>query len=135
MAVDWAAAMVTLAASAAMAALGLLRPSPSWERMGIVPVVFGALGIVLAGLDLMRFARPSPATHRWWFDHMAGMLGSYVATVSAFSVVNFTFLPTSVRWLWPTVIGVPLITLWIAYYKRRFRRSAPPLVVEATSAS
>jgi hypothetical protein len=131
-AVDWAAALLTLASSAAMAILGLLRPSPAWERMGIVPVVFGAFGIVLAGFDLTRFARPSPDRHRWWFDHMQGMLGSYIATVSAFSVVNFTFLPPVVRWLWPTVIGVPLVTLWITYYKTRLRRSPAPSAVEAT---
>jgi hypothetical protein len=53
---------------------------------------------------------------------MTGMLGSYLAAVSAFSVVNFTFLPTTGRWLWPTVIGTPLIVLWITYYKRRFAR-------------
>jgi hypothetical protein len=133
-AVDWAAALLTLASSAAMAVLGLLRPSPAWERMGIVPVVFGALGVVLAGLDVARFARPSPDRHRWWVDHMQGMLGSYIATVSAFSVVNFTFVPTTVRWLWPTVIGVPLVTLWITSYKARFRRSPSPRAAEATPA-
>jgi hypothetical protein len=129
-AVDWAAALSTLAASAVMAGLGLVRPSPSWERMGIVPVVFGALGVVLAGLDLARFGRPSPDRHRWWFDHMRGMLGSYIATVSAFSVVNFTFLPPTVRWLWPTVIGIPLVTLWITMYTVRFRRTASPSPAE-----
>jgi hypothetical protein len=65
---------------------------------------------------------------------MAGMLGSYIATVSAFSVVNFAFLPPAVRWLWPTAIGTPLITVWITYYKRRRRRSVPPRL-EATRAS
>jgi hypothetical protein len=133
-AVDWAATLLTLATSATMAVLGFLRPSPTWERMGIVPMVFGALGIVLAGFDLARFARPSPDRHRWWFDHMQGMLGSYIATVSAFSVVNFTSLPNTVRWLWPTVIGVPLVTLWIRSYKARFRRFPSPSSVEATPA-
>jgi hypothetical protein len=76
--------------------------------------------------------RPSPDRNRWWFDHMQGMLGSYIATVSAFSVVNFTFLPTTVRWLWPTVLGVPLVALWIGSYKARFRRSRSPSAVEAT---
>jgi uncharacterized membrane protein len=118
---DWAAALVTFGASAALAVLGLLRPGPSWQRLGFVPVVFGVLGMVLAGLDLARFARPPADPRAWWFAHMGGMLGSYIAAVSAFSVVNFTFLPTTVRWLWPTALGVPLITAWITYYKIRFR--------------
>jgi len=123
-ALDWAAAVATFAASAALAIFGLARPAPSWERLGVVPVVFGMLGMVLAGLDLARFARPPADPRAWWFAHMGGMLGSYIAAVSAFSVVNLTFLPTAARWLWPTILGVPLISLWIAYYRVRFRSAA-----------
>ncbi len=56
---------------------------------------------------------------------MANMIGSYIAAVTAFSVVNFHVLPTTLRWLWPTMIGTPLITIWITYYKRRFNRPEP----------
>ena len=121
---DWTAVLVTFATSAALTVLGLVRPGPSWERLGIVPVVFGVLGMVLAGVDLARFTRPPADPRAWWFAHMGGMLGSYIAAVSAFSVVNFTFLPTAPRWLWPTILGVPLISAWITYYKVRFRRLA-----------
>ncbi|MEO5570718.1 MAG: hypothetical protein ABIT08_00225 [Bacteroidia bacterium] len=44
----------------------------------------------------------------------------YIATVSAFSAVNFNFLPTVIQWLWPTIIGVPLLLMWINFYKRKF---------------
>jgi hypothetical protein len=50
------------------------------------------------------------------------MLGSYIATVSAFSAVNFQFLPVVVRWLWPSIVGVPGIFLWMSYYKAKFSR-------------
>ena len=122
-ALDWTAAGVTLAASAALVVLGLLRPGPAWERVGVVPVVFGVLGMALAGVDLAKFVRPPAHRNAWWFAHMSGMLGSYIATVTAFSVVNFGFLPTAARWLWPTVIGTPLIALWVTYYRLRFRRT------------
>jgi hypothetical protein len=133
-AIDWAAALLTFGVSGALVVLGVVRPGPSWARLGVVPVVFGALGMVLAGLDIRKFVRPPADAHAWWYAHMAGMLGSYIATVSAFSVVNFAFLPPAVRWLWPTAIGTPLITVWITYYKRRRRRSVPPRL-EATRAS
>ena len=129
-ALDWAAALVTFAVSAVLVVLGLVRPGPSWQRLGIVPVVFGALGMILAGLDIGKFVRPSADRNAWWFAHMGGMLGSYIATVLAFSVVNFTFLPIAVRWLWPTVIGTPLIAVWVAYYRVRFRRT-PTARIEA----
>ena len=131
-AVDWAAALLTFAVSTALVVLGLVRPGPSWQRLGIVPVVFGALGMILAGLDIGKFVRPPADRNAWWFAHMGGMLGSYIATVSAFSVVNFTFLPIGVRWLWPTVIGTPLIAVWITYHKIRFRR-ATSARIEAAS--
>jgi hypothetical protein len=120
---DWTAAVTTFTASAALVVLGLVRPGPAWERVGIVPVVFGVIGMILAGGDLVKFVRPPADRNAWWFSHMGGMLGSYIATVTAFSVVNFALLPTAARWLWPTVIGTPLIALWITRYKLRFARA------------
>jgi len=133
-ALDWTAALVTLVVSAALVVLGLVRPGPAWQRLGIVPVVFGALGMLLAGLDIAKFVRPPADRNAWWFAHMRGMLGSYIATVSAFSVVNLAFLPITVRWLWPTVIGTPLIAVWVTYYRIRFRR-APAARIEAAPAN
>ena len=64
-ALDWTAALVTIAVSAALIVLGLVRPGPSWERLGIVPVVFGALGTILAGLDIVKLVRPPADCHAW----------------------------------------------------------------------
>jgi hypothetical protein len=130
-ALDWTAAVGTAVASVALMVLGVLKPGEVWVRLGTVAVVFGVVGLALAALDIRRFIRPAADRNAWWYSHMAGMLGSYLAAVSAFSVVNFTFLPTTVRWLWPTVIGTPLIALWITYYKRRFARSRPDTLTRA----
>ena len=119
---DWLAAIVTLAASAALFALGLARPSATWARISTIAIVLGLLGAAVAVQDLVKFTWPSRDRQAWWFAHMAGMLGSYVATVSAFSAVNFTFLPLTVRFLWPSIVGVPLIFAWITYYRMRFSR-------------
>ncbi len=50
----------------------------------------------------------------------------HIAAVSAFAVVNLTFLPPLVRWLGPTAIGVPLLSLWIGYYKNKFHHGKKP---------
>ena len=89
---------------------------------GIVPIVFGAIGLLLAGRDFAQFRRPPTDPHWWWYSHMRNMLAAYIATVSAFSVVNLTFLPPVIRWLWPTVIGTVGIFVWIGYYRRKFER-------------
>jgi hypothetical protein len=123
-ALDWTAAIITLIASAGMIGLGFLGGAALTtraaipQRSGVVPIVFGTLGVVLALNDLRKFFRPPTETGAWWFSHMSGMLGSYIATVTAFSAVNFTFLPIPARWLWATVVGVPGIIIWISYYRR-----------------
>ena len=51
----------------------------------------------------------------WLKKHISGMLGSYIAMVTALVVVNaqnipgLNQLPVIVAWLLPTVIGAPLI--------------------------
>jgi hypothetical protein len=125
-AVDWGAGIAAAVASVALIVLGIVQPGAVWVQLGTVAVVFGVLGLAFSCLQLSRFARPPADPTRWWFSHMSGMLGSYVAAITAFSVVNFTFLPATVRWLWPTLLGTPLIVLWISYYKRRFQRRRAP---------
>jgi hypothetical protein len=123
---DWSAVALTLAGSAALVVYGLV----SWSggsTFFIVPVIFGMFGIVLAGRDVHSFLRPPATKNAWWFTHMGHMLGAYIATVSAFSVVNFDFLPPLIRWLWPSAIGVPGIFIWISYYRRKFTRTPSPL--------
>jgi len=121
-ALDWIAAGITLAASAALLILGITRPTPRFQELSTVAIVFGLVGLSLSSLDLWRFLSPPAERMAWWYKHMANMIGSYLAAVTAFSVVNFHFLPTTVRWLWPTMIGTPLIAVWITYYKVRFNR-------------
>jgi hypothetical protein len=59
----------------------------------------------------------------WWYSHLGNMMASYIAAWTAFSV---TTLPNvfhhagMILWLWPTIVGVPAITLTTVYYKRKF---------------
>jgi hypothetical protein len=124
--VDWSAVALTFAGSAALLVYGLVRWSPG-ATLFFVPVIFGLLGTILAGQDVHAFLCPPTTKNAWWFAHMGRMLGAYIATVSAFSVVNFAFLPPLMRWLWPTVVGVPGIFIWISYDRRKFNRTGRPL--------
>lgn len=119
---DWTAAALTLAASSALVVLGILQPSLTWRRLSIVTVVLGTIGLFLAGRDVWAFVKPPKDRNAWWYHHMTSMLASYIAVLTAFSVVNFTFLPLTAKWLWPTIIGTPAIFIWVTYYKSRFNR-------------
>lgn len=122
-ALDWAVAGFTLATSMFMIARGSVELEAFALQLNPVLILFGVLGTLAAGNDLYKFVRPSRDNNAWYFDHMTGMVASYIAAVSAFSVVNFTFLPPLVRWLWPTVLGAPLLALWITKYKIKFNRA------------
>jgi hypothetical protein len=50
------------------------------------------------------------------------MGGAYIAAVSAFSAVNFASLPGVARWLWPTLVGTPVLV----YLARRYRPNRSP---------
>jgi uncharacterized membrane protein len=121
-AIDWAGAVLMFSAGILLIALGSLRPTALWVRLSLVAIVFGITAIFFGVRDVWSFVRPPQDRNFWWYNHMGGMIGSYIAAVSAFSVVNFHFLPPAVRWLWPPAIGVPAILLWVRYYRQKFNR-------------
>lgn len=84
-----------------------------------VLLVFGAIGTVFAVNDAAVF-RDWRSGGTWIGEHVLRMGAGYIATVTAFSTVNFLFVPLVVRWLWPTAIGTPAIAYAIRRYEREF---------------
>jgi hypothetical protein len=129
-AVDWIAAVITTLSSFLLFLLGFLQPKLmhvgliqiGGHTVSIVSVVFGLLGMRMGIRSLQGFIKPSGEKMFWWFDHMQGMIASYIAAMTAFSAVNLTrwFGPAWWVWLWPTIVGVPAIAIWSAYYKKKF---------------
>jgi uncharacterized membrane protein len=111
--VDWLAAGVTAVACVALGAWGVSLVAGG-DTFGVVMVVFGAIGAALGSIDLLAFQRG--AERPWLPNHLSRMVGAYIATVTAVSVVNLTMVPEVVAWLWPTAVGVPLIWYWQAEY-------------------
>jgi hypothetical protein len=129
--VDWAAALITLISSAALAAIGAIRPHMLSGLPRLVPIVFGCIGVFLGGRSILLFLHPPSDKRFWWFEHMNGMIASYIAAWSAFSVVNLGPLFGNAWWvwLWPVVVGVPGIRAWKSYYRSKFSpgRKAPAI--------
>ena len=83
-------------------------------------IVFGGICLLFSIKDIQLFIKgPSEKMH-WWFTHIAAMGAAYIATVTAFLVVNIHFLPGIVVWLTPTIAGGTLIGITISKYKKRF---------------
>jgi uncharacterized membrane protein len=119
--VDWIAAIICFAASAALAVVGAIHPA-AVQNLRIPAIVFGAIGVRISAGAMWNFTRPPKEKMFWWYAHLQGMIGSYIAAWTAFCVVTIGPLLHGAWWIWiaPTVIGVPAIIATTAYYKRKF---------------
>ncbi|MDP2305733.1 MAG: hypothetical protein Q8P18_06870 [Pseudomonadota bacterium] len=108
----------------AMAAWGLSR--------GVVLfAAFGALGAWIGGNALRWWSRAPGEPKEWLREHIGGMIGSGIGTVTAFLVVNAHRVdlpvPSWLVWLTPTFLGVPALMAW--------QRSVRPKRVTGAAAS
>lgn len=120
---DWIAAGITLTTGIGLLYMGLFNIGTFEFRFQPIMFTFGIICIGLAGSDIRRFLAEFNADtdkYNWWYTHMGNMTGAYIAAVTAFSAVNFSFLPPVVRWLWPTFLGVPALIIWTRYYRKKF---------------
>lgn len=99
-----------------------IKQATAGNGFGYVGIVFGSLGSSFLISDVRKFLRPPTEKMHWWFTHIAGMCGGYIAAVTAFVVTNVHLNPGWVLWLLPTAIGAPMIARTIAKYKRQFAR-------------
>jgi hypothetical protein len=119
---DWIAAVFCFMASAALAVLGAVKPVLV-QNLGIPAIVFGLIGMRISGGAMWGFTHPPKEKMFWWYAHLQGMIGSYIAAWTAFCVVTIgPRLPAGSWWIWvaPTAIGVPALIAATAYYKRKF---------------
>jgi uncharacterized membrane protein len=116
--VDWVAVGLYGTASAGLVGMGAWF-SARGADFGVVMGVFGGIGLVFSTVDVRQFRR-GPEPGDWVGQHVVRMGAGYIATVSAFSAVNFLFLPPVLRWLWPTLLGTPLLVYLARVYEAAF---------------
>lgn len=92
--------------------LNLLRGN----LFGVVFVVFSSLALLMVYQDRMFYRGKSKFKNNGLIIHLQRMIGTYIASATAFLVVNNTFLPAVMAWLLPTVVLVPLIMKWSKKY-------------------
>lgn len=92
---------------------------------GEAPVLFffGFFLFSMSLQDLIKMKRKKFVKNAWLFDHISRMSGSFIATTTAFIVVNFSMTPAWVLWLLPTAIGTPLIFRVSAKWERNLINS------------
>jgi uncharacterized membrane protein len=125
--IDWFGATLMVIGSMLMLYFSYLVFKMDNITFTILFSVFGIFMLVLALEDLRVFTgrkqinNDVPLQTRYWFqNHISRMGGSYIATVTAFLVVNNPpFIPELVVWIAPGVIGGVLITVTRLRYARK----------------
>ena len=87
------------------------------NNFGFVLLVFGFISVLMAKKDIAIYRGNIKITNYWLIIHISRMVGAYIASITAFLVVNNTILPGIIVWLAPTVLFTPLIFYWINKHK------------------
>jgi hypothetical protein len=86
----------------------------------------------LIGAGNLRYLLRGPQSRmHWWYEHLGSMIGTGIAGYTAFLVFGGSRLfPSLARgqqytilWVLPTLIGVPVIFMTVAYYQRKFHET------------
>lgn len=88
----------------------------AWIILG----VFGIISLRQTFSDLRKFGKAGKH-NEWISEHLNRMGGGYIATFTAFTVTNLTFLPVLVGWLGPTVVGLVIMVIAGRRAKQRFK--------------
>lgn len=113
--IDWALfATMTLFALLFIAYAGLYFKSGN--LFGIVLLLFGLISILMLRSDWRTYKGKIKHKNYWLMLHLQRMTAAYIASLTAFLVVNNTYLPGIVAWLLPTFILTPFIIKWSKAY-------------------
>jgi hypothetical protein len=128
--IDWVGATLMVIGSILMLYFSYLAYKNDSSFYMILFAIFGLFMFALAFEDLRVFMGKKlidndvPLPTRYWFqNHISRMGGSYIATVTAFLVVNNPpQIPGLVVWIAPGVIGGIIITRTRKFYMDKFRK-------------
>ncbi len=109
--VDWLLTTIMLVFGAAFIGMGIYNLLQS-NFFGVVFIAFGSISLIFVYQDYINFKGRASVKNFWLTTHIQRMVGSYIASVTAFLVVNNTLLPGVIAWLLPTIVLVPLIIYW-----------------------
>jgi uncharacterized membrane protein len=80
------------------------------NNFGIVVILFGSISLRLCYLDYRIFSNKITDKMFWLKNHIGRMTGAYIAALTAFIVVNNTFIPPVFAWNLPGIIGTIFIS-------------------------
>ena len=109
--IDWAITIIMICFSLFFIIYGVSL-LVNQNNFGIVLLVFGFISMRMARKDVATYRGKIKYKNYWLLIHFQRMIAAYIAALTAFLVVNNTYLPGIVAWLLPSVILAPLIFYW-----------------------
>lgn len=113
--IDWTLTTTMLLTGLLLIGIGTLGLLKS-NLFGLVLVTFGSLGLIFVRNDIKSYAGKRTTLNYWLTEHIQRMTGAFIASSTAFLVVNAKYFPESIPlmfyWLLPTVVLTPLIIKW-----------------------
>lgn len=113
---DWILTVLMAIFGTAFIGFGILHIIKS-NLFGVVFIVFGSISYLFVYQDKNNFIGQSTIKNYFLITHLQRFIGSYIASATAFLVVNNKILPGVIAWLLPTILIVPLIIKWTRKYK------------------
>jgi len=117
---DWFISITMLLSGILFIGLGISFLLNS-DNFGIVLITFGSLGLIFVLQDFQNYKGNSKIENFWLIAHIGRMTGAYIASLTAFLVVNWHItniaLPSFLVWLFPTAVLVPFIVKWNRKYE------------------
>ncbi|MBP1153915.1 MULTISPECIES: DUF2306 domain-containing protein [unclassified Paenibacillus] len=88
---------------------------------------FPIVGIFLGSTQLAYWLRRPKQRMHWWFEHISGMMGCCIATITAFTVFGAPRLlnlssVSPIVWFVPTLVLVPVIIAMNIHYRKTFAK-------------
>lgn len=112
---DWILMIFMLISGLVLIGLGIWFLISS-NTFGWVFISFGSIGLFFVKADWENYTGKSKFKNYWLLAHIARMTGGYIASVTAFFVVNIRYAPFEVpqvlAWLLPTIVLTPFIVVW-----------------------
>lgn len=109
---DWTIEIIALLTFLGMVIFGILALK-NGNVGGMVPLVFGAFGLLSVRTNLKLFMKGPKETLYWYKKHIGHMMGSYIGALTAFLVNQAPYIPIHPTLLWflPTLIIVPVMIM------------------------
>jgi uncharacterized membrane protein len=118
--IEWTITILMLLAGILFVGFGVLALAKT-NLFGLVFVTFGCLVLLFVRQDFKNHKGQSAIKNYGLVAHLQRMTGGFIATLTAFLVVNAKYFPEQIPsflyWLLPTIVLTPLIIKWSRKYE------------------